>query len=184
MDAAPLSRDQLRNVYNFVFENIKEQARSHKMSFVRICLALAFLMPVIALGDAKPSTLHASGAWIREGPPNVTALAGYMVIENRGSKDRQLLGVSSPAFGHVELHRTRLEDGVARMIPQDSMPVPAGGRLELKPGEYHLMMMQPGQALKAGDRVEAVLRFDDEEELTASFLVKKAKGGDHYHHHH
>lgn len=154
------------------------------MSFLRIGLALVFLMPVIVQGEAKTSTLHASGAWIREAPPNAMALAGYMVIENKGSKDRKLLGVSSPSFGHIELHRTRLEDGIAKMIPQDSMPISAGGRLELKPGDYHLMMMQPGQTLKAGDKVEAVLQFDDEEKFTISFLVKKTKGGKHDHHHH
>jgi copper(I)-binding protein len=79
------------------------------MSFVRISLALAFVIPVIAHGDAKPSTLHATGAWIREGPPNATTLAGYMVIENRGSKDRQLLGVSSPS---VVLHNRSLTTAI------------------------------------------------------------------------
>jgi copper(I)-binding protein len=154
------------------------------MSLLRICLALALLIPLMAHADTKPSTLHASEAWIREGPPNSPALAGYLVIENTGSKDRRLLGVSSPAFGHVELHRSQLEGGVAKMVPQDSMPVPAGGRLELKPGDYHLMMMQPGQALKAGDRVEVVLRFDNGDEITTSFLVKKAQGSNDDHHHH
>ncbi len=154
------------------------------MSFIRICLALAFLIPIIAQADDKPSMLHASEAWIREGPPNAMALAGYMVIDNKGSEDRQLLGVSSPFFGHIELHRTRLEDGIAKMIPQDSMPVPAGGRLELKPGDYHLMMMQPEQPLKAGDKIEAILRFDDEEKITVNFSVKKTKGSSHDQHHH
>lgn len=154
------------------------------MPSVRICLMLAFLIPAMAHADTPPSMLHASEAWIREGPPNAMALAGYLIIENKGAKDRQLIGVSSTSFDHVELHRSQLEDGVAKMIPQDSMPVPAGGRLELKPGDYHLMMMQPEQALKAGDGVEAVLRFDDGEEIPAHFSVKKVKGGGHDHHHH
>lgn len=153
------------------------------MSLLRICLTLAFLIPVMTHADSN-STLHTSDAWIREGPPNAMALAGYLVIENKGTEDRKLVGASSPAFGHVELHRSQLVDGVAKMIPQDNMPVPAGGRLELKPGDYHLMMMQPKKALKAGDGVEAVLRFDDGEEITAEFLVKKATGGGHGHHHH
>ncbi len=154
------------------------------MFSMRICLTFAFLLPIFDHVDASSPTLHISGAWIREGPPNAMALAGYIIIHNKGSKDRQLLAVSSPSFGHIELHRTRLVDGVAKMIPQDSMPVPAGSSLELKPGDYHLMMMQPGQALKAGDKVEAVLQFDNEEKISATFSVKKSKGGDHDHHHH
>jgi hypothetical protein len=84
-----------------------------------------------------------------------------------------------------------VEDGMARMLPQESMPIPAGGELVLKPGDYHLMLMRPKSALKAGDEVELSLGFDDGSTMAVTLPVRKASGADHdhmhdhtHHHHH
>ncbi len=138
------------------------------------------------------STAHAAGAqelqildaWIREAPPNAMALAGYLTLTNPGAKERRLVGVTSPDFEWIELHRTVHEGGVAKMQAQDAMPIPAGGRLELRPGDYHLMMMRPARALRAGDEVTADLAFANGERLPVRFVVKKGPGGGYEHHHH
>jgi copper(I)-binding protein len=154
------------------------------MHISRTGLALVFLLSLAVGAQPLPDPLQVNEAWIREAPPNAMALAGYLTVNNSGTEDRQLVAVSSVDFKRVELHRSELVDGVARMIPQDRMPIPAAGRLELKPGDYHLMLMHPRRSLKVGDQVNAILSFDNERQLTAVFTVKKARGSAHQHHHH
>jgi len=45
------------------------------------------------------------------------------------------------------------------MKPVDSIPVPANGMQELKPGGYHLMLIQLKEVPKKGDTVSLVLNF-------------------------
>jgi copper(I)-binding protein len=134
--------------------------------------------------ESTSTTLNISETWIREAPPNAMALAGYMTIDNKAPKERHLLAVSSADFKSIELHRSQVVEGVARMIPQHSMPVPAEGRLILEPGDFHLMMMHPRKSLREDDEVAATLSFDNDELITVTFRVKKADGGGHEHHHH
>jgi hypothetical protein len=149
---------------------------------IHLSLTLCVLLSTTHGADAQG--LRILDAWIREAPPNAMALAGYLTIANPGPAERRLVGVASPDFEWIELHRTVHEGGVAKMQPQDTMPIPAGGRLELRPGDYHLMMMKPAKRLQAGDEVAARLEFADGEQTPVTFVVKKTSSGGHEHHHH
>lgn len=151
---------------------------------MRYPIHLTLSLLIVLSTTAGAQGLRILDAWIREAPPNAMALAGYLTIANPGPGERRLVGVASPGFEWIELHRTVREGGVAKMQPQDAMPIPAGGRLELKPGDYHLMMMRPTRRLRAGDEVAATLEFANGERLPVRFLVKKGPGGGHEHHHH
>jgi copper(I)-binding protein len=56
-------------------------------------------------------------------------------------------------FDNIELHRSVVAKGLASMVPQDYITVPAAGSLELKPGDYHLMLLHPAITLSARDEV-------------------------------
>jgi len=107
------------------------------------------------------STLLVENAWVREAPPNAHMMAAYMTLNNTGADDAVLTQVDSPAFGHVMLHKSEVVDGVARMIHQDEIVIPARGAVELKPGSFHLMMPAPEKRLVEGDRVDFILTFAD-----------------------
>lgn len=151
-----------------------------KTSISRALLIVGLLWAGLAFsGDLQPED-----PWVREAPPGAQALAGYLSIANHGPAARKLVGADCPDFGRVELHRSVIENGMARMLPQEFMPIPAGGRLELKPGDYHLMLIAPKRALREGDVVEVTLRFDDGSTQTVSMPVKKGMGMGHEHMHH
>lgn len=135
---------------------------------------LIFLLTLIGSATAAAGELTVVDAWVREAPPGATVLAGFLVIQNHSPQDRELVAAESTDFGRVELHRTVVEGGVARMLPQQSMPVPAGGQLDLEPGGYHLMLMQPKRPLAEGDSVNLTLRFDDGSTQAVSMRVRKA----------
>ena len=119
------------------------------------------------------SAINVTEAWVREAPPAARMLAAFMVIRNTGDQDAVLTGVDSPDFNHVMLHRSVTVDGMARMLHQDSIVIPAGGSVSLEPGSYHLMMPAPETRLTAGDQVEFLLHFADESCVRITADVKK-----------
>jgi copper(I)-binding protein len=110
--------------------------------------------------------------WIAEAPPGAVAAAAYMVLENDGPEARSAVGAVSPICERIEFHRSEMEDGIARMREQESLVVPAGGRLILEPGGTHLMLIRPG-TLRAGDRVPITLELDGGEKLEIEAVVRE-----------
>jgi len=117
--------------------------------------------------------------WVREPPPMASALGGFMTIHNPSGTERVLVGASSPAFGSVMLHRTVAQDGMMRMLHQHAITIPAHGMLAFEPGGYHIMLMQPKQPLKAGDKVEVTLQFQDGASETVTYEVRADAGMHH-----
>ncbi|HEY0634425.1 MAG TPA: copper chaperone PCu(A)C [Gammaproteobacteria bacterium] len=123
---------------------------------------LAFVLMVLAsLAAAAEGGLSVENAWIREAPPGARAMAGYMVVKNHGNSDKVLVGAASDAFGEVMLHRTIIEEGMAKMVHQMAITIPAKGEVTFEPNGYHVMLMGPKKPLKAGDKVEITLQFKD-----------------------
>ena len=117
-----------------------------------------------------------SDAWVREAPPNATVLAGFMVIKNHSNKKRSLVKVSSSGFGKAELHRTVHKDGMAKMMHQKKIDIPANGSVAFKPGDYHIMLMKPKKSYKAGDHINIDLGFNDGLKMTVKYTVRKGMG--------
>lgn len=149
---------------------------------------LWMFVPLLLAGPSfgDDGAMAVEGAWIREAPPSAHALAGYMTLVNHSAQARVLMGAGSGAFGGVMMHRTVMEGGVAKMVHQHSVEVPAHGRVVFEPNGYHLMLMKPKSRLKSGDEVEVDLRFKDGLVLPVHFQVR-AEGPDSgamEHHHH
>ena len=144
-------------------------------------LLLSFLLTYCTLVWAKDIELQE--AWISEAPPTVSVLAGYLRIINNMDKAVELSGVSSPIFESIEIHKSRVVDGVASMQKQTSLFIPAMSSVELKPGGLHLMLFEPGQPLKAGDRIKLQLQFADGSVSSIEAEIR-APAHQHHHHHH
>jgi copper(I)-binding protein len=116
-----------------------------------------FLALILLLGTAMPALaetgLSVTDAWSPQAPPG-RMMAGFMQLENRGSEPIVLTHGESQRFGRVEIHTMRMDEGVMRMRKLDSLEVPAGERVELRPGGLHLMLMQPTGDFDLGDRFE------------------------------
>jgi copper(I)-binding protein len=128
-------------------------------------------------------TMDITAGWVREAPPTSRVLAAYMQISNLTDSDLTITGITSPDFDAVDLHRTVVEDGVARMLPVPELTIPAGGSIALEPGGLHLMLFEPARPLQQGDSVTLVLHRSDDICITLSVPVLRGTGGDHVHHH-
>jgi copper(I)-binding protein len=128
-------------------------------------------------GNPGPTTgaLSVSGAWARPSPSMALAGAAYFTITNGTGKADRLLGVTSPAAKHPELHETTADaSGMMAMHPVDGIDVPAGGTVDLKPGGYHVMLIDLTADLVAGSKIELTLQFRDAGAMTISAEVRKS----------
>lgn len=106
---------------------------------------------------AAPVDVQVMDPWIRPAVKGQSGTGGYMrLLTPTGAT---LVGFSSPVAGVAELHEMSMEGDVMRMRPVPSLPLPAGQVIELKPGGYHLMLMQLKKPLKVGEQVPLTLRF-------------------------
>ena len=100
-------------------------------------------------------------------------LAGFGRIENPCTVPLVVTGASSPSFGEVSLHETRIVDGVSRMRAVPELRIAPDGDAILEPGGLHLMLMQPNAPLEAGSRVVVEFELKDGGVLRGEFEVRK-----------
>jgi copper(I)-binding protein len=89
----------------------------------------------------------------------------------RRHSDR-LIGARCAAAGSAELHRDELENGIAKMRRVDAIPLRAGASFVLKPGGYHVMLMDLVEPLKEGDLLKLTLVFEKAGEIEVEATVE------------
>lgn len=125
--------------------------------YIALCAGLALAGTAWA---QKKGELEIDHPWARATPPGASVGGGYATVRNAGVEPDKLVGASSPAADHVELHVMSMDNGVMRMRQMPSFEVPARGELTLKPGGNHLMFLGLKRPLKAGEKVPLKLRFE------------------------
>ena len=146
---------------------------------LRPLTALLLLAPALA-SAASPVTI--TGAWARATPPGVTTAAAYLTVTNEGAADR-LLGAVSPAARQVQMHAEVEEHGMQHMRQLESLEVPAHGRVELAPGQMHLMLIDIAAPLKPDATIKLTLRFEKAGELAIEVPVRDGRLSPEHHHH-
>lgn len=148
----------------------------HK-SMIRYFLPVAFLLVAAASGAAETMTVEK--AWARSTPPGAANGAAFMTLVNAGSKDNALVAAESDAAGTVELHTHIMEEGVARMRQVPEIPVPAGGRTELRPGGLHIMLIGLKAPLIDGGTLSINLKFRDGAVRQLTLPIRRGSHGAH-----
>jgi copper(I)-binding protein len=97
----------------------------------------------------------------------------YMTIVNAGSAADRLVGVRSDVAQTEEMHRTVMEGEVVKMQPVvGGVEVPASGRVEFKPGGYHIMLIGLKRDLRVGDRFNVELLFEKSGTIRVESVVQ------------
>jgi len=143
-----------------------------------------WLLLAISGNTLAAPTMDVTGGWVREAPPTSRVLAAYMRISNLTETALTVTGITSPDFDSAELHRTVVEEGVARMLPVPELTIPAAGSVLLEPGGLHLMLFDPVRPLLQGDSVTLVLHRSDGICITLSVPVLRRTGDESAHQHH
>jgi periplasmic copper chaperone A len=138
-------------------------------------LLMIVYLGLISLPLLAAENLSIDDAWTPEAPPG-RMMAGFMVIDNPGPEDVILVDASSPQFGHVEIHTMVMDDGVMRMRRLEQLVIPAGERVELKPGGLHLMLIEPKGVYGLGEQLEVNLIAADESRIQLFSVVRPRPG--------
>ena len=73
----------------------------------------------------------------------------------------RLVGASTPAAKVTEIHEMKMEGDVMKMRAIDSLELPAGRAVSLRPGGYHLMLQDLQTTLAPGSKMALTLIFRD-----------------------
>ena len=94
--------------------------------------------------------------WVRSTVANQGATGFFARITS--AQGGRLVTVSTPIAGIVEIHEMKLENNVMKMRALDAgLELPAGKTVELKPGGYHVMLMDLKKNVAAGETVPLTL---------------------------
>lgn len=120
--------------------------------------------------DVTAGSLTISGQWVRT-TTNDTA-AAYLVVKNTGVADT-LIKVSTPLTANVQLHEVITEGSTSKMQEKEGgFPVPVNGMLELKPGGFHIMLLDLKDPVIEGQAVDITLTFEKAGEITIKATAK------------
>jgi copper(I)-binding protein len=141
----------------------------------------------IAVGQV-PMAVKSQKAWATPSASGQKVAAAYISLHNMGKTPEILTGASSSAAADVQIHRSELVNGVARMRRVERLAVPAHGDLKLAPRGNHLMLLGLKRPLVAGDEITVRLKFasgailDVAVPVVAAPATKMSKGNTHAHH--
>ncbi|MBI5945962.1 MAG: copper chaperone PCu(A)C [Chloroflexi bacterium] len=138
-----------------------------------IALTLAFSLS--ACGTAAPTD---SGGGIEISSPYAHAAdaggtsAAYMTITNTGSEADTLVQAACDAAMMVQVMETTMANDVMSMGEIPGIDLPSGSTVELKPGGYHIMLMELSQPLVDGTTITITLEFEKAGKMTVEVPVK------------
>lgn len=118
------------------------------------------LIAALACASVHAQTVQIKDAWARSSVPGQKASGAFMKISAKdGAK---LVGASSPVAGVVQVHEMTMEGNVMKMrAVAGGLDIPAGQTVELKPGGYHVMLMDLKAPLVKDSSVALTLVFKD-----------------------
>lgn len=156
------------------------------MSLSKFIIFITLFLSLINSVNAADS-ISIENAWSPEAPPVVKVMAGYMIINNHSNQNIKIKSAKSDLFQRVEIHLTKMKNGMMSMVKQENLNIKAKSHIKLKSGGLHMMLMGKLKPIAKGSTIPVTLTFDNGEKIEVDLLVKKddeSKDMHHHHHHH
>ncbi len=131
------------------------------MTFKTFSKTLSFTVTALWAFSASAAfaQVDVKDAWARATVSGQKATGAFMKLTAKDGV--KLVSVSSPAAGVAEVHEMKMEGDVMKMRALPSLELPAGQTVELKPGGYHVMLMDLKAPLAKDSTVDLTLVFKD-----------------------
>ena len=128
---------------------------------------------------AQSAAVQVEGAWARASVQGQKGTGAFMRLTAKDGA--RLVRAESPAAGVAEVHEMKMDGDVMKMRAMPALDLPAGKTVELKPGSYHIMLLDLKAPLAKGSAVPLTLVFQDaqgtESRLDLSLPVAAAAPG-------
>lgn len=139
------------------------------MTFSKHLIAAALTTVCVASAFAQNVTV--TDAWARATVQGQRATGAFMKITAKDNA--KLVGVSSPVAGVAEIHEMKMEKDVMKMAAlPNGLDLPAGKAVELKPGSYHVMLMDLKAPLTKDTTVPLTLILQDAKGVKSNVELK------------
>lgn len=120
-----------------------------------------------------------SEAWVRPTVAGQKATGAFMKLTARESA--KLVGVSSPVADVAEIHEMKMEKDIMKMAAIPSLNLPSGKTVELKPGGFHVMLMDLKSPIANNSKIPLVLHFQDAKGVKSQMDIQVEAGMPHQH---
>lgn len=135
------------------------------MKYILVTSVMAFSAAAMA-----QSTVDIKDPWVRATVAQQKATGAFMHLTAKS--DSKLVEAKSPVAGVVEIHEMAMDNNVMKMRQIPGLALPAGKTVELKPGGYHVMLLDLKAQVKEGDTVPVTLVFEGKDGKRESVEIK------------
>jgi copper(I)-binding protein len=143
------------------------------MQFSKPLIAAAFT--TVCAVSALAQNVTVTDAWARATVQGQKATGAFMKITSKDNA--KLIAVSSPVAGVAEVHEMKMEKDVMKMAAlPNGLDLPAGKAVELKPGGYHVMLMDLKAPLAKDATVPLTLTLQDAKGVKSNVELKVLVG--------
>lgn len=121
---------------------------------------IALTASLVIASHVAAQTITVSNAWVRATVQGQKATGAFMTVTSK--ENAKLLSASTPVAGIVEIHEMKMDKDVMKMAAlPNGLDLPAGKAVDLKPGGYHIMLMDLKLPLNKDVGVPLTLTFQD-----------------------
>jgi copper(I)-binding protein len=139
------------------------------MQLIRSAASLLVAVAGLALAQPALAQVTVADPWVRATVAGQKSTGAFMQLTS--TVDVTLVDAASPAAKIVEIHEAKVDGGMMKMRAVDRLPLPAGKMVELRPGGYHMMLMDLPTPLTVGNMVPVTLTFEDKSGKTTTLRV-------------
>ena len=120
----------------------------------------ALVMGIVFAASAFAQNIIVTNSWVRATVQGQKATGAFMTVTAK--ENSKLVAASTPVAGIVEIHEMKMDKDVMKMsaLP-NGLDLPAGKAVDLKPGGFHIMLMDLKLQLNKDVAVPLTLTFQD-----------------------
>lgn len=166
---------------SFPFSRLRSFEERFGIAGFALMLLFAMSHPLWA-HDFTLGDIEIDHPWSRASPAGAKVAAGYLVISNKGSTPDRLISATSDIAAKAEVHEMSVDaNGVMTMRPlTDGLEIPAGGKVALEPGSYHMMFMGLKRGPQKGETFAGTLTFQNAGTIAIEYSVDAMGGGSNH----
>lgn len=127
--------------------------------------------------EGSSEALKATDGWVKAATAADKMTAVFVNLENLTDEDVQITSATTDMSDKAELHEMVEKDGqMVMQETQDGLSISPSGTLELKPGGYHIMVMNLQEDVVAGEKHEVTLTLSNGDVIEFDAVAKDFAG--------
>lgn len=129
-----------------------------------------FTASALFIATSAHAQVTVQDPWVRATVPQQSGTGAFMRLTS--PTDTSLVAADSPVAKHVEVHEMAMEGNVMKMRQVPSVALPAGKTVELKPGGYHIMLIDLHGQMKEDAQVPLTLTFENSDGVRSTLQIQ------------